>query len=156
MTMKKYILAVFSLLFISHQSYAEPAVTDSFTFKGHKITLTQNQQKCQLEVSSSDQKKLHPLALTAPCYFLRNGDSDPQSYRYPDVNVEAAFIVLGNPVSADEREIWNLSSDIQCGTQGQGLLFDGVRFSVSQKTLNRILICKDKGSDEKNYRFLCN
>ncbi|MEE3664275.1 hypothetical protein V2I52_20505 [Brenneria sp. g21c3] len=153
-TMKKYTLAVFSLLFISPQSYAEYAVSDSFTFKDHKLSLIQNQRNCQLEVSSSGQKKVHHLALTGPCYFLRNGGSSPRRYGYPDVNAEAVFIILGNPVSADEREIWNLPSGEQCGTQGQGLVFDGVQFRISQKTLNRTLLCKEKGSDEKNYRFL--
>ncbi|KAA8998167.1 hypothetical protein FJU30_17285 [Affinibrenneria salicis] len=139
------------LLFFSQQSYAEPTVTDKFTFKQHNVTLIQQDQTCRLEISSAKDKKIYPLTLTAPCYFLRNKEAKPQSQRYPDVKAEAVFIIAGNPLSKKERKRWNLSPDTVCGTQGQGLIFDGATFSVSPKTLNHMLLCRDKGADEKNY-----
>ncbi|WP_411751995.1 hypothetical protein [Serratia sp. (in: enterobacteria)] len=151
---KKHTISAVLFYLFSNPCYATEVVTDNFTFKGHEIALAQVKDHCQLNISSSTVKKIYPLTLTTPCYFLRNINAEPQKYRYSDVNIEATFIISGNPVTKDERETWNLPPEIQCGMQGQGLLFDGTHFSISEKKLNNLLLCKDKGTDEKNYWML--
>lgn len=150
-----YACGAAALLLVSNLSYAEPAATDSVAWQGHELALGQAQGKCLLEIASQGKaKQTHALDLTPPCYFLRRGEAEPLHYAYPKQHIKAAFIILGNPLSADELKTWNVSATMQCGTQGQGLLFSGKDFRLSTKSLNRMLLCKDKGTDEKNFRFL--
>ncbi|AHG22847.1 hypothetical protein Z042_15465 [Chania multitudinisentens RB-25] len=151
---KKYAVFIILLYLFNGYCYAEKVVTDNFTFKDYEIALVQVEEHCQLNISSSTVKKTYPLTLTAPCHFLRDTNAEPQKYRYSDVSIEAIFVISGNPVTKQERETWNLSPEMLCGMQGQGLLFDGTDFSISKKKLNNILLCKDKGTDEKNYWML--
>ncbi|MGY5957692.1 hypothetical protein ACUY4R_000158 [Kosakonia sp. BK9b] len=142
-------------LLLSCQSYADSAVTDSFDWQGHQLVLQQAQGKCELEIASPGKEKAtHVLNMTPPCYFLRRGEAQPLHYAFPKQNVSAAFIILGTPLTPDEQKTWNVSASMQCGTQGQGVFFTGKTFRLSEKSLNRMLLCKDKGTDEKNFRFL--
>ncbi|AUP76834.1 hypothetical protein CWS02_17735 [Enterobacter sp. EA-1] len=64
--------------------------------------------------------------------FLRRGEAEPLHYAYPKQHVKAAFIILGNPLSADELRTTGMSPP-RCNVEHRagGLLFSGKDFRLS-------------------------
>lgn len=153
--MRFIIQTAFALLLVSNVSYAQSTTTDSFTYEAHALTLQDEGEKCQLSVTSPDGAiKRYGLDLHSPCYFLHSTGTQPKHFAYPQDGIKALFIILGNPLTADEQKIWRVKDASTCGTKGFGLYFDGQHFSLSKTSHDKMLLCRDRGVDEKVFNTL--
>lgn len=146
--MKTLFSALFTFLLASCIAASEMQV-DEITVKGVKLKLLAKNKSCML-VNNQSEIKLAPIP---PCYFLRISDGAPQFYSYKDVGVDAVLIVSGSPVSETVRKEWGLSASDVCGTVGQGILISGDKVQVTKEVLEGGVLCKDSGSDEKNFWY---
>lgn len=144
-----------ALLLASNVSYAQSTTTDSFTYEAHALALQNEGEKCQLSVTSPDGAiKRYGLDLHSPCYFLHSTGTQPKHFAYPQDGIKALFIILGDPLTADEQKIWRVKDASTCGTKGFGLYFDGQHFSLSKTSHDKMLLCRDRGVDEKVFNTL--
>lgn len=144
-----------ALLLASNVSYAQSTTTDSFTYEAHALALQNEGEKCQLSVTSPDGAiKRYGLDLHSPCYFLHSTGTQPTHFAYPQDGIKALFIILGDPLTADEQKIWRVKDASTCGTKGIGLHFDGQHFSLSKTSHDKMLLCRDRGVDEKVFNTL--
>lgn len=144
--MKTLFSAIFSFLLVSCSAASERQI-DEITVHGAKLKIFSRNQSCVLVNNRSEIE----LAPTPSCYFLRTSNGAPQFYSYKDVGVDAVLIVSGTPVSEKVRKEWGLSANDMCGTVGQGILILGDKVLVTKEVLEGGVLCRDSGSDEKNY-----
>ncbi len=145
----KYIPIIILFLSIASCFYASGNVTDEVSVLSVKLSLIDQNGQCILQHESS-QMILEPKP---PCFFLRNSDKKPQYYSYEDINTDAVLIVAGTPVSMEIRKDWGLSEDAICGMDSQGVLIKAGEVSIAKNTLKGGVLCKDNGSDEKNFWY---
>jgi hypothetical protein len=145
----KYISSVLLSFVVSACSFASERITDEATVLSTKIYLISQSGKCILKQNSS--KTI--LAPKPPCFFLRKLDKKPQYFSYKDVNIDAVLIVTGSPVSDEVRKDWGLPKDAICGMVSQGVLIKTGKVSVTKNVLEGGVLCKDIGSDEKNFWY---
>lgn len=119
---------------------------DEITVLGSTLSIFEKDNQCFL-VHGHHQYSLRPKP---PCYFLRKPNNTDQAlfFAYADVNVDAALIITGTPVSKEERSQRNLPEPMVCGKQSQGVLIEGATVSLSDKLLD-VMLCRDYGGDEK-------
>ena len=153
--MRFIIQTAFALLLASNVSYAQSTTTDTFTYEAHALALQNEGEKCQLSVTSPGGAiKRYGLDLHSPCYFLHSTGTQPKHFAYPQDGIKALFIILGDPLTADEQKIWRVQDASTCGTKGIGLHFDGQHFSLSKTSHDKMLLCRDRGVDEKVFNTL--
>lgn len=137
-----------TLCLISSCSYATETVLDIATIENNTFQIIKENNQCYL-TNKNFKKKLSPKP---PCYFLRNKDK-LELHTYDDVNVQAVIIVVGTTIDNATRKEWGLDDKIICGSVAQGILIQQGIPHVSKKTLEGGVICKDKGTDEKNFWY---
>lgn len=142
-------LIYLTLFFATSCSTASETVTDKISLLGKNIQLATVGEKCYL-VNGNNRLVLHPKP---PCHFLREPNKSPQYHAYPKVGVDAALIVLGTPISDSIRKEWGITEKLVCGFESQGILIKKGEVSVTDKTLDGGVLCRDEGSDEKNYWY---
>lgn len=128
-------------------------VSDHAELYGFQFTIVAEANTCQLKYEGAAQKGVMGVGPLPPCYFLRRESSAPQSFTYQDVEVNAALIIMGSPISEETRKRWNLPSNLVCGEEIQGVLIKNQKIAVSRKVLRKGVWCKDKGTDEKDFWF---
>jgi len=143
-------LIYLALFFTTSCSMASETVTDRIELLEKNIHLATIDEKCYL-INGENRLLLHPKP---PCHFLREPDKSPQYYAYPKVGVDAALIVAGTPISDSIRKEWGISENLICGFQSQGVLIKDGKVSVTDKTLDGGVLCRDEGADEKNYWYI--
>lgn len=119
---------------------------DQVQVNGLAFELRAKDSSCALRVQNTEL----PLALTAPCFFLRRAEK-VQNFSYPDVQLDMVLIVAGNPVPDAMRQRWNLRPGDVCGDHAQAVLGSGTDFRVSQAVHKDGLFCRDQGVDEKEF-----
>lgn len=129
-----------------------PVVTDQTTIMGIELKILTADGKCVLEVDDGKKIELE-LQPKPPCYFSRREEETPQSFSYPDVNVQATMIVVGTPLQQPDRERWGVSESDYCGMGAQGVLIRNNELELSPKAPLDGVICKDKGADEKDFWY---
>jgi hypothetical protein len=138
-----------ALLLVSARAFAAGDTIDEATVLAKSLRIVDRHAACYLVYGASE----FALAPKPPCYFLRSSDHGPQYFPYSDVGVDAVLIVAGTPVSDALRREWGLSPDLVCGTASQGVLIKGTEVTVSAAVLEGGVLCKDIGSDEKNFWY---
>jgi len=86
-----------------------------------------------------------------PCVFAQNEGGRLRAFAYPDVKVDAALMVIGAPLSEEEREKRRLPADLFCGTEAQGILIKGGVARASKTTQSQGMVCATSGVDEKRF-----
>lgn len=145
----KYMSSILLSFVVTACSFASERITDEATVLSTKLYLIRQSGKCILKHNSSKTF----LAPKPPCFFLKNLDKNPQYFSYKDVNTDAVLIVTGTPVSDKIRKDWGLSKDAICGMDSQGVLIKTGKVSVTKNVLEGGVLCKDSGSDEKNFWY---
>jgi len=145
----RYVPCIILSFTIAACSFASESITDEATLLSEKLYLATQDGQCILKHNSS----IIPLTPKPPCFFLRNSDKNPQYFTYNDVNTDAVLIVTGTPVTDEIRKDWELPKNSVCGTDSQGVLIKTGKVSVTKSTLEGGVLCKDSGSDEKNFWY---
>lgn len=128
-------------------------VTDQAEMLGHILTLKTSQGSCLLDSKTESTLKTRTLDVEPPCYFLRQGSDELQSFSYKDVGILSTIIVVGSQTSDEKRNNWAIEEGLICGESRQGILFKKSGFVATQKTLHGGVVCKDKGADEKDFWY---
>lgn len=128
-------------------------ISDEITLAKHNLQLVSEKSKCLLVNKTGQPENETELLLQPPCYFARKSDSQLLSFSYPDNDLEAVAIVIGNPVSAEKRKKWNLEDSMICGEKRQAIYLSNSELTVSNTTLDGGLACKDSGIDEKDFAY---
>jgi len=83
-------------------------VHDEITLDKYHLQLASEKSKCLLINKTDDAVNRIELLLLPPCYFARKGESQLLSFSYPDNNLEAVVLIIGNPASTEKRKsgIW--------------------------------------------------
>ncbi len=145
--MKKF--CYLTLFFLMSCSSASENTIDEISLFSHEIKVIEESEKCYL-VYGNEKKLISPKP---PCHFLRSPKQTPQYYSYANIGVDAVLIVSGSPVSNETRKEWGLSDDLVCGVDSQGVLIKNGEIHVPDKVLEGGVLCRDKGSDEKNFWY---
>ncbi|PUA26651.1 MAG: hypothetical protein B0W54_23210 [Cellvibrio sp. 79] len=126
---------VFALLSAGCQ--AEPNnVSDEIVLNKHNLQLVSLESKCLL-ISTKDQAtNKTELLLQPPCYFARKNDSHLLQFSYPDKNLDAVALIIGNPISAEKRKKWNLDDSIVCGEKRQAVYLSKGDLTVCSGQVN--------------------
>lgn len=132
---------------------SQPVVTDQATAMGSELKILSIDDKCVLQVDDDGKKTDLELQPKPPCYFSRREEASPQSFSYPDANIQAAMIVVGSPLQQSDRERWGVSESDYCGQAAQGVLIRNNKLELSQQPMLDGVICKDKGADEKDFWY---
>lgn len=132
---------------------SRPAVTDQANISGKELKIFAVDNKCVLQVDDDGRKTTLELKPTPPCYFSRRGEASPQSFSYPNVNVQVSMIIVGTPLQQADRERWGITGTEYCGEASQGILVRNNKVELSQKPLLDGVVCKDKGTDEKDFWY---
>ncbi len=138
-----------ALFFLVSCSSASENITDEISLFSNNIKLLEENEKCYL-VHEGIKEILSP---SPPCHFLRDSKSNPQYYEYKDIGVDAALIVSGTPISKETRKEWGLPDKLVCGMASQGVLIKKHEIQVTKKVLEGGVLCREKGSDEKNFWY---
>ena len=146
------LLCFFCFSCVVHEKSIED-LTDSAHILDYKLTIESQNNSCLLNYQSSSATGQIALSPRPPCYFVRRESNEPQSFAYKDVGVRAVLIVVGTPINNKQRKVWNLSNDLVCGAEIQGILIRDNEIRSSKNVLRGGVTCKDKGSDEKNFWF---
>jgi hypothetical protein len=118
-----------------------------------QLNIFESNGSCLLKVQSTYLEKSIILEPKPPCFFLRRGNNDPQQFAYSDVGVDAVIIIAGSRISKQQRQKWGLSDNKLCGTDRQGILFQENNIKATENVLKGGVVCKDTGSDEKDFWF---
>lgn len=128
-------------------------ISDEITLDKYNLQLVSEKSKCLL-ISKTDQTaNKTELLLQPPCYFVRKNNSQLLSFSYPDNNLEAVVLIIGNPVSTEKRKKWNLENSMICGEKRQAVYLSKNELTISNITLDGGLACKDSGIDEKDFAY---
>ncbi len=140
-------LSALALLLLSACSSASVNITDKITIFSNEFEITSEDNKCYLIQGSSK----NILAPKPPCHFVRNSDKTPQYFSYNDIKMDAVLIISGTPISKKIRKEWGLPDNLICGSEAQGVLIQNKLITITKKVISGGVLCRDKGSDEKNY-----
>jgi hypothetical protein len=128
-------------------------ISDEVTFDKHNLQLVSEDSKCLLVNKTGQIENKTGLLLQPPCYFARKSDSQLLSFSYPNNNLKAVALIIGNPVSLEKRKKWNLEDSMICGEKRQAVYLSEGELTVSNATLDGGLACKDSGIDEKDFAY---
>lgn len=128
---------------------SKPAHTGSCcpSVLSHELSIVDRDGQCVL-IDGATTTVLSPKP---PCHFLRDATGAPQFHAYDDVGIDAVLIVTGTPLLSAMREQRGLPEDAVCGSAAQGVLLRDKAVTVSSEVLQGGVLCRDSGSDEKNY-----
>lgn len=130
---------------------ASADTTDVASLNGWTLTIIRDEGACILEYTSPAGTGRLSASPEPPCYFLRRGSSEPQSFSYQDVGVDQVLIIVGTPVDDTKRKRWNLPENLTCGEEMQGVLIEASAVTLSSTVLQGGVSCVSKGTDEKNF-----
>ncbi|WP_444903895.1 hypothetical protein ACJJIU_00935 [Microbulbifer sp. CnH-101-E] len=133
---------------------SDKKVTDRAEIEGHSLILETDKGICILHIKDKELFSSKALDIAPPCFFLRQGTQEPQSFSYPDNDILSVIMVVGSPAPQEKRERWGIREETICGESRQGILFKESGEVVAGKTLKGGLVCKDKGADEKDFWYL--
>lgn len=152
-TIRLVSLGGITLALVSAGFQAEPEnISDGVELDKHHLQLVSKDSKCLLIDKTASSANQVELLLQPPCYFARKSDTKLLTFSYPNKNLEAVALVVGNPVSAEKRKKWNLEDSI-CGEKRQAVYLSEGELTVSNATLDGGLACKDSGIDEKDFAY---
>jgi hypothetical protein len=134
---------------ITSCTVASEIVNDEISVLNFNIKIVQDKGKCYL-VNTQGRYELSPKP---PCHFLRNSNNSPQYYSYVKNGIDATLIISGTPISNTVRKQWGIPPGLVCGFESQGVLIRKGGIMPTTKTLEGGVLCKDNGSDEKNYWY---
>jgi hypothetical protein len=144
---------------LSNQEHAESSrqsdqgsivVTDTAKVSGYKLQLLNKQGTCAIRYEGSTEGQVE-IAPKPACYFLRRQSTQPQSFSYPELQIEALLIVVGTPIKEETRGTWTLPADLVCGEETQAVLIKNGKVIVSAVVHRGGVVCKDQGVDEKEF-----
>jgi hypothetical protein len=72
-------------------------------------------------------------------------------FKYNDVGVDAVIIVIGSPLTDDERRRWKDAEGLFCGKATQALLVRSQGVLVSNEVMRGGVVCATSGVDEKRF-----
>lgn len=145
----KNIFCILISFTITACSFASEKITDEVTILSKTLRIVNKNKKCFLIQNTSETV----LVPEPPCFFLRNPANKPQYFSYEDVKIDAVLIIIGTPVSDNVRKEWGLPEDAVCGMDSQGVLIKTNDVLVTKNILEGGVLCKDSGSDEKNFWY---
>lgn len=148
------LISILTYTLFSSGCNAEPNnISDAATLNKHRLELMSTESKCVLVSQNDSAINKTELLVKPPCYFARKENSDLLTFSYPDKNVEAMLLVIGDPISIEKRKKWNLDDSMVCGESRQAVYFSEEKLSTSSTTLRGGLACKDTGIDEKDFYY---
>lgn len=130
-----------------------PAEIDSASIAGVQLDVVDNNGVCVLQYHVKGVLRNLPLTPKPPCFFLRNKDGTVQHFGYPDVGVKATLIVAGTLISSERRKMFNLTPDLTCGDENQGVLITKNNITASKFVSRGGVVCQQGGTDEKDFWF---
>lgn len=128
-------------------------ITDEAKINGYLLILKSDEKTCYLKSTYNGTESINALKVKPPCYFLRKGSKEPQSFTYKDVDVNATILIVGSPISNETRKKWNLDEHLICGESRQAILIKQSGLNLSDKVLEGGVVCKDLGADEKDFWY---
>lgn len=134
-------------------SAGDNEVSDQANIKGYDLVLRASQGLCYLDSKIGGMATSTRLKIDPPCYFLRQGSIQPQSFSYEDAGILSTIIMIGSPITDEKRKKWNIGDNDKCGEGRQAILFKKSGMAVTEKILEGGVICKDKGADEKDFWY---
>ncbi len=146
------ILTILSLSCNADENLREE-ISDSAAIQDYKLSLMPRDNSCVLNYQNFSESGKVDFTLKPPCYFLRRESSEPQRFSYQDAGVKTVIIVVGTPINEETMKAWNLSDDLVCGGEIQGIIIKENGIKLSSKILKGGVWCKDKGADEKDFWF---
>lgn len=148
-----YIYLPILFLFSSSCHANSENITDKAEIKSYQLILKNKGKTCYLNSRYKGTKSNFILKMKPPCYFLRKGNKEPQSFEFKDVYVDATILIVGSPISHEKRNKWNLDKNLYCGESRQAILIKQSGLTISDKVLDGGVVCKDKGADEKDFWY---
>ncbi len=131
-------------------SFATEIVTDTAILHSTSLSIVSKDGNCFFRTEGIPDRLITPKP---PCHFMRKSDNKIQHYSYSDVNVDDVFIIVGTPISTQTRKEWGLPEKSVCGQEAQGILLKKGIFHITKNILKGGVLCKDMGSDEKNFWY---
>ncbi|HTF98385.1 MAG TPA: hypothetical protein VL995_19755 [Cellvibrio sp.] len=128
-------------------------ISDSAELDRYSLRLSQNTENCILLVSENNKEATYDLKLRPPCHFARNDAKILQTYPYKNQGVTSVALVIGGPITEDQRKKWNLHKDLVCGEQKQAILLTPTNLTTSTGVLEGGISCKNKSIDEKDFYY---
>jgi len=139
---------IIALFIIQSCTYAQGKILDQAVVLSNEFTIELKNNECYLKSKNIS----NVLSVKPPCYFLRSNGVIEQ-HSYTDIKVNSVFIVIGTPISMGTRKEWGLAKKDICGSDAQGILIKNNKVEISNKVLQGGVMCKDKGTDEKNFWY---
>ena len=130
---------------------ADTIPQDSVTVLGRTLQLVADNGQCILHYQAKGENRSIALKPAPPCFFLRHDKTRPQHFAYPGRKVNAALIVGGTAIRAEQRVDWKLPADQLCGSELQGVLLSGKQIRATRLVMSSGHACKDIGLDEKDF-----
>jgi hypothetical protein len=88
-----------------------------------------------------------------PVIFARKSNSQLLSFSYPNKNLEAVALIIGNPVFAEKRKKWNLNDSMVYGEKRQAVYLSRGNLTIYETTMDGGLACIDSGINEKDFAY---
>lgn len=148
------LLTIVFSCFLATCSLAEERITDHAVLYYNNLSLISKNGNCVLHSTASSKTKKFTLKLKPPCYFLRDGKTKKiDYYSYPHMDADFVVIIFGDPLSPEDRKIWNLKDKQICGGVAQGVIILNNNVRISKKVLSGGRTCTDGGHDEKDFWY---
>lgn len=149
----RFFLALLSF-FLASCSFAEEQITDHAVLYYNDLSLISKNGTCVLHSTASSKTTKIVLSLKPPCYFMRNKeDKELAHHPYPRRDADFVVIMFGNPLTDEQRKMFNVKDDAICGGSTQGLIIHNNNVRVSKKILEGGRTCKYGGKDEKDFWY---
>lgn len=148
--MKKNFFLIFVLFLFSCKNTGTEKKIDSCEVSGLKLELIQNGKAVKLQVVGDDGTIEGELKVDSPCYFVRENENI-QKFSYEDMGIDNVVIIMGNIADTKTKNNYGISDENICGTLAQGILIKKDKIILTEKIFKGGIICKDIGTDEKNF-----
>lgn len=150
--MRTYLLLLVTLI-SANCSAVDNEITDQANLEGYDLVLRSSKGLCFLDSNIGDVSKSVGIKIKPPCYFLRQGDKEPQSFAYDDVGISSTIIMVGSPISKEKREKWNIEENKICGKSRQAILIKKSGLVITERVLEGGVICANMEADEKDFWY---
>jgi hypothetical protein len=124
---------------------------EDYRAEGYTFILKQEAGRCVVSFTGTEHSGRLTLAPAPPCQFVRNESGGLKYFKYNDVGVDAVIIVIGSPLTDDERRRWKDAEGLFCGKTTQALLVRPQGVLVSSEIMRGGVVCATSGVDEKRF-----
>ena len=110
------------------------SAAEDYRAGGYTFVLKQEAGRCVVSFAGTEHSGRLTLAPEPPCEFVRSESGGLKYFKYNDVGVDAVIIVIGSPLTDDERRRWKGAEGLFCGKTAQALLCARKEYSCQARS----------------------